>query len=296
MAGVVYRDLAVSDLPRSVDVYVTARADMNRRMGFAPGPAPDPAALAAEQRGYAHVMRTGIFRVAEVDGEIQAVCCAVVRDALWFLAGFWVMPAFQRQGLGGPLLRQVWQAGIDRGAATQFVWASSDTTAMAAYMKVGMLPGSQILKFAGAVTRLPEEPAGFEEEPLPLSVAVAIDEAVRATGREVDHLYWLGAPGNQGWLVHHGGRPAGYYYVEGATLGAVAWLDPAHGESVLAMALRRAAASGGEAVRLRTAGENHTAIRAALQAGLKLDGFSHFLTTGPVGRAAQYLPSGPLLY
>lgn len=295
MASVVYRDLVESDLPRAVMVFETARADMNRRMGFAPGPAPDPAALAAEQRGYAHVMRTGIFRVAEVEGEVQAICCAVVRDSLWFLAGFWVMPEFQRQGLGGPLLRQVWQAGTDRGATTQFVWASSDTTAMAAYLKLGMLPGSQILKFAGNVTRLPEAAAGFEEEPLPLSTAVSIDETVRATGREVDHLYWLGVPGNQGWLVRHGGRPAGYYYLEGATLGAVAWLDPAHGEAVLSLALRRAAAAGG-AVRLRTGGENHTAIRLALAVGLKLDGFSHFLTTGPVGRPAQYLPSGPLLY
>lgn len=292
MTDVRIRPIDPAELPEAVDVYLTARADMQTRQGMTPPAADRP----YEERNYRHILRSGVMRVAEVDGRIGGVCHAVVRDRLWFLSGFWVRPDLQRQGVGGPLLQAVWDAGRERGAETHFVWSSINTTAMGAYMKKGMLPGYQILTFSGRVSNLPAAPAeGFDEEELPLSTVTALDERVRGTAREVDHLFWQTLPGMAGRLVTQGGRPAGYYYRRGGLLGPVAWLDPAHAEAVLALAVRDAATHA-EEIRLIATGATPGAIRFALGAGLRLTSFSHFLTTAPFGAADRYLPSGPLLY
>src|SRR5204863_951543 len=103
-----------------------------------------------EAAGYAFVARTGIFRVATLDGRIVALACATVRDTQWFLSGFWADPSLRQRGIGGPLLREVWDEGIRRGCRQQFVWSSIDPTAIATYLKLGMLPGSQLFAFAGS--------------------------------------------------------------------------------------------------------------------------------------------------
>ena len=48
--------------------------------------------------------------------------------------------------------------------------------------------------------------------------------------------------------------------------------------------------------RLAIPGINHRAIAFALDAGLHLSSFTHFLSTAPVGCLDRYIPSGPLLY
>ncbi|HWI63535.1 MAG TPA: GNAT family N-acetyltransferase [Symbiobacteriaceae bacterium] len=291
---VLIREVAPGELPEAVDLYLAARHDMHMRQGHAPGPISEEDRV-QNLRGYRHIHQTGILRVAEADGRLAGVCAAVVRDNLWFLSGFWVHPALQGQGVGGPLLREVWNAGAARGAETFCVWASSDPTAMATYMKRGMLPGYQILAFGGAVTAMPPAPAGYDEEELPLTTAVAFDERVRATGREVDHLYWQLLPGCSGTLVTRGEKPVGYFYRRGGVIGPVVWLEPADGGAVLALAIRQAAAGAPE-IKLWATGAVPDAIRIALGAGLKLTGHSHFLTTAPFGLPDRYLPSGPLLY
>ena len=74
------------------------------------------------EKYYDHIRRTGIFRVAEVDGRLAAICHAVVRDALWFLSAFWTLPQLQGQKIGSPLLRQVWDQGTQAGAQKFLDW------------------------------------------------------------------------------------------------------------------------------------------------------------------------------
>ncbi|MDF2630234.1 MAG: Acetyltransferase family protein [Symbiobacteriaceae bacterium] len=294
MINALIRNVTPGELAQVVDLYLTARNDMLIRNGAQVGP------VTAEDRagntaGYQHILQTGIMRVAEVDGQVSGVALAIVRDGHWFLSGFWVHPAMQGQGIGGPLLRTVWEEGAARGARTYSVWASSDKTALASYMKLGMLPWYQLVKFGGPVAAKPRVPVGYETEDLPLSTAVAIDERVRGTGREMDHLWWQLSPEMRGSLVTYDGRPVGYFYRRGGAIGPVAWLEPADAEGVLGLAVRQAAAEAGE-ISLIAPGAVQTAIRMALGAGLKLTGFSHFLTTAPAGMPDRYLPSGPLLY
>lgn len=291
---VLYRAARPEDLPEAVRVYVTTRDHMLVRNNL--GVSQEDPAVA--QAGFQHVLDTGIFDVAEADGRLSAVCHAVVRDGIWFLSGFWVLPELQKQKIGGPLLRRVWAMGEAQAAKVFCVWSSVDATAMATYMKLGMLPGTQLLKFSGYGSRLalPEVPQGNEMRPLEPADAMPIDQEVRATAREEDHKFWAGQPFRHGRLVLHHGRPCGYYYVlDSGEVAPAAWVDSADGEAVLTLACRDALERSGKAS-LKFVGSNHQAIRFALASGFQLGGYSHFLTTGPFGKLEQYVVSGPLLF
>lgn len=295
MSETIYRAPDPLEIPAATEVYVTARNEMALRNGRA---VPAVERWAENHRAYTHILRTGIFRVAERDGRLVGVCCGFVRDGLWFLSGYWVLPELQNQGIGRPMLESVWSAGRELGADTCFVWSSVDPPAMAAYMRLGMLPGSQNLTFSGATgqMRLPSVPGAYATRPLAPEAAADIDRQVRGTGRLIDHQYWAADPDRQGYLVLRGGTPCGYFYVTAAgNATPAAWTDPADGEAVLTLACRAALDRAATAT-LILPGPNHLGIRFALRSGLHLRAFSHLLTTRPFGHLDRYVASGPLLY
>ncbi len=291
MPTVDYRPVREDEIPETVEVFFTSRDEMHARRGAA-APSLDREATEA---CFHHIFQTGIFYVGEVDGQIGAICHAVVRDDLWFLSGFWVLPALQRQKVGGQLLKRVWAGGEQAGARTFFVWSSIDDSAIASYLKMGMLPGYQILMFGGSASNPLEKPAGYEAQPLSLEAATKLDEEIRATGRETDHRFWLFRAGYRGRQVLRGGRLIGYYYLDGGNIGPAAWIEPQSARAMLIMACGEAAEQS-ESIRIIVPGINHEAIRFSLQAGLRLTGYAHFLTTASFGRLDQYLASGPLLF
>ena len=246
-----------------------------------------------EESGYQFVDRTGIFRVASLEGRLVALACAIMRDDEWFLSGFWTSDDARQQGIGGPLVRQVWDEGVRRGARRQFVWSSIDPTAIATYLKLGMLPGSQLFAFSGAP--LAEVPPGSETAPLTPDAASRIDRQIRGVPRVVDHEWWRSRSGVVGRAVTKQGTPAGYYYVDRGSIGPAAWLAPEDGRAVLSHALRDAS-SAAEEVKIVVPGMNHVGIETVLASGLRLFRNSHLLWTEPFGRMEQYIPSGPLLF
>lgn len=294
MSEVIYRPAGDEDVGGAVDVFMTSVAEMAARTGATGIPMPPRAAV---ETSYRHILRTGIFHVAEDEGGVIAVCHAVVRDRLWFLSAFWALPETQRRRVGGPLLRRVVEEGERAGAKKFFTWSSPDTTAMAAYLRSGMLPGYQILMFAGAPEHLGEPREEFDVRPLELPGATWLDARVRETPRAVDHKYWLSQDSYAGRQVvrRAGGRLVGYFYTANGLVGPAAWVDEADSDALLTIACREAAGRAAE-VRLLVPGANHDAIRFALRAGLRLTGFSHLLTSAPFGRMEQYLPSGPALF
>jgi GNAT superfamily N-acetyltransferase len=216
-----------------------------------------------------------------------------VRGPLWFLSGFWARPDRQKTGIGGRLLREVWDEGRARGASTFFTWSSIDLTAMASYLRRGMLPGYQILSFVGG----PASTTVVASDVAPLSpqVAAALDRDVIGTSREIDHGFWSTEPGRVGRAVMRGGRPVGYYYVRAGSIGPAAWTSSTDADAVLRAAIAEARAQS-PIVRLRALGANHDTIRFALASGLRLAGYSHLLTTAPFGNLDRYAPSGPTLF
>jgi len=294
MCAIAYRSATPADVPALAELFITAVGDLGRRTGQSGMPT-EPR---REEPGYRHVLATGIFRLAEADGVPVGMACAIVRHDLWFLSGYWVHPEWQNQGIGGPLLRQVWATGEAAGCRTFSVWASSDPTALAMYMKLGMLPGYEVLSFAADAGALQLPPAGATLRPAgaeDLPLLGAIDAEIRATPRLEDHRWLLGRPDAACWLLERGGEPMAYAYTSGGRVGPAAWTDPRQAEELLVLALQQAA-SGGARVMLSVPGPNHSVLRLALAAGLRLRSHAHFLSTRPLGRPEQYLPQGPLLY
>jgi hypothetical protein len=264
------------------------------RLGDSP---PPPSLLEFEDAGYRFIERTGIFHVAAYDGRLVALACAIVRDDEWFLSGFWTDANMRQQGIGGPLLRGVWDEGLRRGAKRQFVWSSPDPTAIASYMKLGMVPGSQLFAFSGVPRSesLSVAASGFETAPLTIEAAASVDHGVRGVPRAVDHEWWQGRDGILARSVARRGKLAGYYYLYKGRVGAAAWLAAEDGAALLEVAMRDAALTADE-VSIVVPGMNHNALAAVLRAGLRLQRNSHLLWTEPIGRMEQYIPSGPLLF
>jgi len=286
---VVYRTIRADEFPAAADLFFDALADLTTRLNM-PAPRRDPGLVA---EGYRYVGRTGIFRVASVDDRLVALACAIVRDGVWFLSGFWTDPALRLQRIGGPLLREVWDEGRRMGAGSFFVWSSPDFAAIATYMKLGMLPGTQLFAFARPA-RSSAGDEGLRTEPLSPERVRALDLALVGVRRDGDHGYWLDRAGARGRVVTAGRDVVGYYYVHDGTIGPVGWASDDAGEAVLRLAI--ADAGDGREVQLTAPGMNHTAIRVALASGLRLVRTSHLLWTEPVGAMDRYLPSGPLLF
>ena len=286
-----HRAVREAELPETVDLFLETVADLRQRQNLS---WPLPLREGVE-KVYGYIHRTGIFRVALVDGKLAAICHAVVRDHLWFLSGFWTRPGLQGQKIGGPLLRSVWEEGASAGASLFFTWSSTDLQAMAAYMKFGMLPGYPTLTFAGATRNLPERSELYETKALDVSTAAAIDRQVRATGREIDHRFWLTEMKAEGREMSRDGRVIGYYYFNQGTIGPAAWLEMKDAEPLMASACREASRQS-EQIRLMLPGPNHAAIEFALKIGLRLAAYSHLLTTAPFGQMEKYLTSGPSLF
>ena len=285
---ITYREARPEDLPECVHLFNETVDDLRKRHNIpAPQQSVSPAARLAI---YQHILSTGIFHVA-VDGQrIVAFACANLRDRLWFLSGFWVRPASQNRHVGMGLLRRVWDAGRQAGATTYFVWASVDLPAMAAYLRLGMLPGTQILAFEGAPKVTVLASAAYTTQPLNKAVAMGLDKVMLGARREQDHDYLMRA-GWQGTQVMRGGIGVGYYYLHDGVIGPAAWTHPRHSDALLALAC-----GGQPQVKISAPGMNHDAIQFALAAGLRLTGFSHLLTTSPFGHLDRYLPSGPAIF
>lgn len=288
---ILFRAARPKDVPEMVEVFLESVHDMRTRYGTPPV----TRSRDAMRLAYEHIRSTGVFRLAEWQGSIVAIAGAAVRDHTWFLSAFWVRPDLQRQGIGMPLLRQVWEAGAQAGATTFFTWASPDPVALASYMKVGMLPGHGIFVFEGVPERLSPVPGDYEFAPLEEDVAGELDLTVRGTHREVDHRFWSGPAGLAGRQVLRVGKVVGYYYLGEGSVGPAAWTDPDQAEAVMTLALGEAAATSSR-VGLVAPGINHSAVRFALASGLRLTNVNQFLTSASFGDMKRYLPSGPLLY
>ena len=232
--------------------------------------------------------------MAELDGRIVALACATMREAQWFLSGFWAAPDLRLHGIGGPLLREVFDDGARRGATSFYVWASVDEAALAAYMKLGMLPGTQLFTFQSEPARLPAVRQGYASAAATYETIAALDRDAVGVERRVDHDYWS-AHGFALRAVTRGDRVVGFYYLIDGIVGPAAWASDVDGEEVLGFAMREVATTH-SVVAMSIPGTNHVALRVALGSGLRLIRLSHLLWTRPIGDMTRYVPSGPMLF
>lgn len=288
------------DIGAATDVYLFTLEDLKRRHGVEPMPTDRAMWL----RGYEHIHKNGIFNVAEIDGKVVAVCNGILRDKLWFLSGFWVLPDYQGQGIGRRLIDKTWQDAKDAGAVDYFVWASVDLPAVGNYMRLGMLPGYQIFSLTAPSKTVAERLDkidvnglldGYRVEDLTAHLAGDIDQRVRGTRREVDHEEWLSDTARSGRAIFYGSSLVGYFYTRKGVIGPAAYLDNRHEETVLELAYHQAVEEA-DSILVYVPGINRSAMTYALSLGVRIASYSHFLTTREFGELSCYLPSGPLLY
>ena len=197
------------EIPETVTVLLETLADMRKRFGVA-NPPEDHAYW---QNGYKHVLKTGIFEVAEVDGRIAAICCGIVRGDRWFLTAFWTLPQYQGKQIGSALVKSVWERATKSGAKVFFTWSTVDPRAMNIYLKLGMMPGYQILTFGGEISNVGDSAVKYKTESMKSSeVAVSLDHQHGVVDKKVDHDFFLLQKGYEAKAVYIDNLPIGYFY------------------------------------------------------------------------------------
>ena len=280
-----------AELETALQVFLTSLADVRRRHGA-------PAVQQDEEdcrNGYHHIAKTGIFYVADLDGTIVGTANGVIRDQIWFLTGFWVLPEHQGKGIGKKLLAETFKAAEQAGAKTFFVWASVDPPAIGNYMHLGLLPGYQIFSYQLSPLVQHSTNSNYTTVDLNASSAGDIDLIVRGARREVDHDYWLADDKRVGRLLLHDNKPVAYFYARKGRIGPVAYLDNKHEQTTLDLAIKLASEQA-EVITLAIPGINRSATKYIISLNGRLTSSSHFLTSDTFGQLEFYLPSGPLLY
>ncbi|MFW9777755.1 MAG: GNAT family N-acetyltransferase [Candidatus Heimdallarchaeota archaeon] len=267
--------------------------DLETRMNVSPS-LPSKSEM---EKFYRHAMSSGDFFVALADKKIIGFSGAIIRDTLWFLSAFWVLPSFQKSGIGFSLLERVYEKGVSRGASVFCVYSSSDFPALASYMKMGMFPGYPVFYFEGTPKR-----ASFSEANSPRSeelqegIATELDLEIRGVDRLTDHRYWKSL-GSRAVQIEIEGTMAGYYYVREGFIGPVVSKQSKDMELLLNLAIKDAVDfSPNKNITLMVPGINHLALKWILKTGFRIRSTSHFLTSKKFGNLTNYLPSGPGLY
>jgi GNAT superfamily N-acetyltransferase len=307
--SVAYRPGRETDLDACTGIWRRAIEGYQRRLNQPP--MPDD--LAPLRRLLVHTLTTDPerFWVAtdRADDRVVGFSSATVREGLWFLAMLFVEPEQQGDGIGAALMDHA-QAGravdpsgpavpgpddpFDSGIHTWGMCTDAvQPISNGLYARRGMPPRIPIWRLFGEVRRpgalrvLPPslEAVSFERLAADgrdgrrrLADAVdALDRELVGSAHPTDHAF-LPRDGRTGFLVRerHGGRPLGYAYGSSiGRLGPVAAVDAELQPALIGVAVRETPALG--PVALWVPGTADRAMRALLEAGLRLDGFPGLL-------------------
>ncbi|HZT40737.1 MAG TPA: GNAT family N-acetyltransferase [Chthonomonadaceae bacterium] len=188
---------------------------------------------------------------------------SVVRDTVWSLTEFFVLPGHHRQGIGSALLERCLADGAAAGAETRMVLASQHPGADSLYVrKAGCFPRIPMLLLSGPLISLcsarqhfmPIEDAALtlpgvisnqsssqlRAEPLVRTPEIAaaldaLDREIVGYARSQEHDFWeqaMGGPNGTARLFRRSaslgdGEIAGYAYIGATSSGPVLARDPA---------------------------------------------------------------------
>lgn len=292
-----FRPATLADPLTIFKIFETSIKDLSRRLGvMAITGGSDPTVLEGLwQRRHAlfeHLARTADgFWLAEQAGQAIGYARSIRRGEVCELTDFFILPGHQSAGVGRELLARAFPRD---GAAHRVIVATSDSRAIALYLKTGVYARFPIYYFS----RSPETVTTATDltiEPATASVPVIetlanLDQAVLGHRRDVDHLWLLTQ--RQGYLYYRAGQPVGYGYVSDSS-GPFALLHEADFPAVLAHAESQAAAAGhpfGVEVPL----VNRAAVDYLLSRGFQMDTFfAFFMSDAPFGRFENYLFTSP---
>ncbi len=202
---------------------------------------------------------SALFSTPKVIGYARSM----VREGVWCLNEFFMLPGHQRQGIGGALLAACLKDGDMAGAHTRLVLASHHPSADSLYIrKAGCFPRLPMLLLVGSLQKLTLSeadaatvrdtilpPSGaasnpaftpLEAEPILLTPEVQaeidnLDREIVGYARPAEHTFWaatMGGPYRSSRLFRHPappgvkGRLVGYAYLGYETTGPALALEP----------------------------------------------------------------------
>lgn len=195
---------------------------------------------------------------------------SVVRDGVWCLTEFFVLPDYHRRGLGGVLLNRCLRDSEEFGAESRLVLASQHPAADSLYMRrAGCFPRLPMLLLSGPADalRVPfEEAAAIAEasfgeplrpnrgarllaEPLLLTTETSkaldlLDRSIVGYARPEEHRQWAAAMGGINGAARlfrraSDGEIVGYAYLGAFGSGPALALDPADQPAMLSHVAER---------------------------------------------------------
>ena len=245
------------------------------------------------------------FRVAVLRGKVVAYAITILRGQTHFLAMFFALPGRQSQGIGRPLLARAFDDPRPPPDHVRCVVASLDLRAQALYLKFGMQPRTILYFVTGkpreiGAQRIELRQVGPTGRPTrrALDLAGRFDRPLREVQRDVDQRYvFTVVKGTRFFEARRGGRTVGYVSIRGnGVIGPAGVRDPAISGDLLAAAIAKARELGIKKVSVWIPGLNQGALRAAFEAGLKVDFLTVWMAQRDIGDLSSYIPTGGVLF
>jgi GNAT superfamily N-acetyltransferase len=215
---VLIRPMAAHDVAAAERVTAVGFHELDTRMARRSWPEPEirsPARSANWVARTHHLLATdpGGSWVAERDGELLGVAVSFVREKMWLLASYAVVPGAQGLGLGRALLAPALEHG--RGCLRGMLNASSDPKALRRYHDAGFVLHPQMfLRGLPDRTQIPVVDHVREGAPHDVELLDSVDRQTRGAAHGVDHEILM----QQSRLVVSQTRSAqGYAYVGNGT-------------------------------------------------------------------------------
>jgi len=246
------------------------------------------------------------FQVAVSDGEVVCYAITILRGKTHFLAQFFALPGYQSRGIGRKVLARAFESPQTPSDVNRCLTASPDIRAQSLYLKFGTRPQTVIYLFTGKPNKA-DGKGGLELQQVgppgrptkrSLETAARFDRVLREARRDVDQRFFLtAAKGSRFFQAKSGDRVVGYVVVRGSGgIGPAAVEDPSLSGDLLAAAIAKAHELGLKKVVIWVPGINGGAVRAAFEAGLKIDFAAVWMAARPVGNLEAYIPSGGVLF
>jgi GNAT superfamily N-acetyltransferase len=260
---------------------------------------PDPELRSAERAGpwierLQHMIKhdgPGCWVVEDDEGRIIGEIAAILREGLWGLSSFAVLPDVQAKGAGKAMLDAALGHGDSRGPG--IICSSGDPRAIRRYRLAGFVPHPAMLLW-GEVDRtaIPRPSGGIREaRAQDADLLDAIDRQVRGAGRGPDHPLLLEQL--DAWIIERGRRRGYVYHRGGGHVYQLAASDPETAQRLMWQVL--AGCPVGEPADLHNlTAEQVWAVDVGLAAGMELH-VNGYLALRNLAPPTPYIPSGHFL-
>jgi ribosomal protein S18 acetylase RimI-like enzyme len=296
--AVMYRPARAEDLERTDRLVVASINNLTQRHGFGPMAVSSPPNF---QMFSLQDDAAGLW-LAEQSDEILGFAWSWVCGDLWFLAQLFVSPGHQGGGVGNELLKRTLDHAQKSAASSRaLITFTFNTVSQGLYIRHGLLPRFPIYNLSAARDRLMRRLDGPQLRRVALTETAAdlkklaqIDMAALGVSREKHHRYLMQDGGTTGFGLYDGGDCAGYVYVAAnGHIGPLAVVRPDLLGAAFTTALHIAAESSSSQISAFIPGTADTALKAAIEHGMRITIPMILMSTRDMGEWTRYLPRNP---